>query len=162
MDLITDALIIALPLYLAARVQLPWPDRLALGGIFSLGIVIMLFSIIRIAVTNQHDSHPETSWLNLWSQIEASVAVVISALAPFRALFTRGNERKSYQYEEGTSNALPNRRRSGRSIGQTAIQLDERTSAYAKNGTIGFAGKACRDSTERILSMHVVGGHDTN
>lgn len=97
-DLITDAMVIALPLYLAMRVQLPWTQKLALAAVFSLGVVIMLFAIIRIVVTNQHNTHPETSWLNLWSQIEASVAVIISCFAPFKSLFTQ-RKLKSYEYQ---------------------------------------------------------------
>ena len=161
-DLITDAMIIALPLYLAMRVQLPWQEKSALAGIFSLGIIIMLFAIIRIAVTNQHNSHPETSWLNLWSQIEASVAVVVCSLAPFRSIFTHRKKNKSYQYDDsGPRRHTPNAMPSGRSIGQTAIPLDERSHAYAENGTIGVQGKHLGDSTERILRGYNVADKDT-
>ena len=160
MDLITDALIIALPLYLAMRVQLPLADKLALAGIFSLGFIIMLFAIIRIAVTNQHNSHPETSWLNLWSQIEASVAVIISALAPFKSLYTHRKNNKSYGYNDDSTPRRNNKNsnqglQSGRSIG-LAIPLDERNHAYADNGMIGVSGGRA-DSTERILqSPHIM------
>lgn len=143
------------------RVRLPWTQKLALGGVFSLGVVIMLFAIIRIVVTNQHNSHPETSWLNLWSQIEASVAVIISSLAPFKSLFTR---QKLKSYADGNSpHGMPHVR-SGRSTGnrmgpqQTAIPLDERSPAFAENGTIGFASKASGDSTEQILRGYDVDG----
>ena len=101
-------MIIALPLYLALRVQLPFTEKVALAGIFSLGGVIMLFAIIRIAVTNQHNSHPETCWLNLWSQIEASVAVIISSLAPFKALFAR-SKTTSYHFSGSDSHGGPGR-----------------------------------------------------
>ncbi|KAL6721081.1 hypothetical protein ACLMJK_000181 [Lecanora helva] len=153
-DLITDAMIIALPLYLALRVQLPWTQKLALAAIFSLGVVIMLFAIIRIVVTNQHNSHPETSWLNLWSQIEASVAVIISCLAPFKSLFTQ-RKLKSYEYQN-SPHGMPNVR-SGRLTGQkikpesNAIPLDDRSHTFAENGAIGLASGDPRDSTERIL-----------
>lgn len=147
-DIITDALIIALPLYLAFRVQRPLLQKLALGGIFSLGIVIIIFAIIRIAVTNQHNSHPETSWLNLWSQIEASVAVVISSLAPFKSFFSR---RKMNSSDDEMSPKGPRL-----STHPTAIQLDERSREIAvhQNGTIEFAGRG--DSTERILRGYEV------
>ncbi|MCJ1273487.1 hypothetical protein MMC21_001279 [Puttea exsequens] len=149
-DILTDAMIMALPLYLAMRVQLPWTQKLALGGIFSLGIIVILFAIIRIVVTNQHDSHPEVSWLNLWSQIEASVAVIISSLAPFKALFT--HRRKSSYQNDQSPHGIPNLRSRKSASGHAAsIPLDERSHTYAENGTIGFAGKASGDSTERIL-----------
>lgn len=155
-------MIIALPMYLAMHVQLPWTQKLALAGVFSLGIVIMLFAIIRIAVTNPRNAHPETSWLNLWSQIEASVAVIISSLAPFKALFTN-RQTKSYE-SNNPPHGIPPPVRSGRSRGSrmgqqpAAIPLDERSHAYAENGTIGFTGKGSGDSTDRILRGYDVNG----
>lgn len=140
-DLITDALIIALPLYLALRVQLPLIEKLALAGIFSLGGVIMLFAIIRIAVTDQHNSHPETSWLNLWSQIEASVAVIISSLAPFKALFARGKT-TSYHFSGSDSHG-------GRS--------NNRRSRGPLNSTGSRSGNLLR-SVDRDLPHEVGGG----
>lgn len=150
-DLITDAMIIALPLYLALRVQLPLADKLALAGIFSLGGVIMMFAIIRIAVTNQHNTHPETSWLNLWSQIEASVAVIISSLAPFKALFA---SRKTSSYRQSDSTG---KRRGAYDIsatdkptGPVHIPLDQRNHAFAERGTISFENGV--DSDEKLLN----------
>ena len=155
-------MIIVLPMYLAMRVQLPWTQKLALAGIFSLGVVIMVFAVIRIAVTNPHNTHPETSWLNLWSQIEASVAVIISALAPFKALFS---ERQGKSYESNQSpHGIP-AVRSGISTGsrkgqhQAAIPLDERSHVYAEHGMIGFKGKGSGDSTDRILREYDISGY---
>ena len=157
MDLITDAMIIALPLYLAFRVQLPLIEKLALAGIFSLGGVIMLFAIIRIAVTNQHNSHPETSWLNLWSQIETSVAVIISTLAPFKSLFTK-RKKLSYQHSDSNSRRTAPIRglKRGGSIDNMTIPLDERSARYPVTGATAFAERA--DSSEHILNnnSHIV------
>lgn len=136
------------------RVRLPLADKVALASILSLGVIIMLFAIIRIVVTNQNNSHPETSWLNLWSQIEASVAVIISALAPFKTLFTRQKKTASY----GNSNSTPWQKvqtgnttpgQLGRSTSQMGIPLNDRNHTYAEHGTIGVVGRA--DSTGRIL-----------
>jgi hypothetical protein len=87
MDILTDILIIALPMSLAYRVRLPGRTRLALAGVFALGGFIILFSIIRIIVTNAINKRPEVSWLNLWSAIEASISCIVCSLAPFKALF---------------------------------------------------------------------------
>src|ERR1700761_9497964 len=84
MDILTDLLIIALPMSLAMRVKLPWRTRISLCGIFALGGFIILFSVVRIIMTNMKDKRPEVSWLNLWSAVEASVACVVCNLAPFK------------------------------------------------------------------------------
>jgi hypothetical protein len=86
-DIFTDLLIIALPMSLALRVRLPLRSRVALCAVFALGGFIILFSIVRIVVTNTKNSRPELSWLALWSVIEASVACVVCNLAPFKVLF---------------------------------------------------------------------------
>ncbi|KAF2404903.1 hypothetical protein EJ06DRAFT_485279, partial [Trichodelitschia bisporula] len=88
LDIATDALIIALPMSLAWRVRLPFRTRLALSGVFALGGFIVLFAIIRVIVTDTKTSRPEVSWLNLWSAIESSIAVIVCNLAPFKTLFT--------------------------------------------------------------------------
>ena len=87
--MLTKAIVIALPLYLALKVKLPLHQRLALGAVFSLGIFVMIFAIVRIVVTNSNSSHPDPSWLNIWSQVEAAVALIVSSLAPFKVFFTQ-------------------------------------------------------------------------
>ena len=72
---------------LAWRVKLPWKPRLALFGVFSLGGVIIVFAIMRVAFVNKEHRQPEISWLNFWSAIEAGVACVVCNLAPFKILF---------------------------------------------------------------------------
>jgi hypothetical protein len=86
-DVLTDVMIIAIPMSLAWRVKLPWKPRLALFGVFSLGGVIIVFAIIRVVFTNKQHRQPEISWLNLWSAIEAGIACIVCNLAPFKVLF---------------------------------------------------------------------------
>ncbi|KAI9650537.1 hypothetical protein NHQ30_000553 [Ciborinia camelliae] len=47
----------------------------------------MAFAIIRVAVVSTASRQPDSSWLYMWSAIEPPVAVVISCLVSFRALF---------------------------------------------------------------------------
>ena len=93
----------------------------------------------------------------MWSQIEASVAVVISSLAPFKSLFS---QRKLNTSEEETSGKGLSGRSPGPRLGAypRAIQLDERSRDIAihQNGTIGLAGR--EDSMERILRGYDVSG----
>ncbi|KIW06247.1 uncharacterized protein PV09_02720 [Verruconis gallopava] len=86
-DILTDLLIMALPMSLAWRVKLPLKTRLALISVFSLGGLIIFFAIMRVIFTNKEHRQPEISWLNIWSAIEASVACIVCNLAPFKILF---------------------------------------------------------------------------
>lgn len=156
-DIITDAMIIALPLYLAFRVRLPLSQKLALAAVFSSGVLVMVFAVIRIILTNVSGEHPEVSWLNMWSQIEASIAVMISSVASFKALFTNRTKTKS-SYEDRKYPVIPSGRsglRNGgtrKSAPPSAIQLDERSKQYAvhEHGTIGMSAES-GESAERIL-----------
>ncbi|KAK0251910.1 hypothetical protein LTR91_006460 [Friedmanniomyces endolithicus] len=98
-DVITDVCIIALPIAIVARVHISPPQKVALIGVLSLGLIIIGFAIARIVVTDAQGTHPEISWLALWSAIESSVAVLVCCLASFKALFTgqrHGSSRQPY------------------------------------------------------------------
>ncbi|TID24074.1 putative agmatinase 1 [Venturia nashicola] len=86
-DILTDVLIIGLPMSLAMRARLTRRSRLAIIGVFFLGMFVVLFSVVRILVTNTNNTRPEPSWLALWSVVECSVACIVCNLAPFKVLF---------------------------------------------------------------------------
>ena len=89
----------ALPISLAWKVKLPWTSRLALFSVFSMGLLIIVFAVLRIVFTNTHDTRPELTWLAIWSVIESSVAAIVCNLAPFKILFSkRGNTYGSNSY----------------------------------------------------------------
>jgi len=92
------------------NVRISLRQKLALAGIFSLVIITMTFTIVRVAVVSSTTKQNEVTWLYLWSSIEQTVgaypmvaypspslcrvserstAIVVWCLAPFRALFTR-------------------------------------------------------------------------
>jgi hypothetical protein len=65
-----------------------WAQRLSLAAILGLGVIITIFSVVRIILTNASGRQPEISWLALWSSIESSVAVMVACLASFKVLLT--------------------------------------------------------------------------
>ena len=66
-------LVMALPLRLLWGLQINSRQKLALGGIFSLGIIIIIFAIVRVVEISATFNHVNPLWLALWSMIEASV-----------------------------------------------------------------------------------------
>ncbi|KAF7889869.1 uncharacterized protein EAF02_002284 [Botrytis sinoallii] len=87
LDVITDILIITIPVAILWKVKITPRHRMALYGLFSLTVITMAFAIIRVAVVTAASRQPDSSWLYMWSAIEPPVAVVISCLVSFRALF---------------------------------------------------------------------------
>ena len=76
----------AIPLTLALKAQIPTRQKLALAGVFSLGLIVTIFSIIRFALTSPARGTVSPSWIGGWSSIEQSVSVIVACLASFRVL----------------------------------------------------------------------------
>jgi hypothetical protein len=89
LDVATDLMIIAIPIFLVSRIRLDVKTKLAVGSVFLTGGFITSFAIVRIIVTNTHSVHPEVSWLNLWSAIECSIAVTVCCMMVFKQLLTK-------------------------------------------------------------------------
>lgn len=63
----------ALPLRLLWNLQINAKQKCALAGIFSLGVIIIIFAVVRVVETSATFNHVNPMWLALWSMIEASV-----------------------------------------------------------------------------------------
>ncbi|KAH7417947.1 hypothetical protein BKA64DRAFT_761729 [Cadophora sp. MPI-SDFR-AT-0126] len=101
LDILTDLAIIALPWRLLWIVKLSRKEKLAIGSIIRLGMIIVVFAIIRIIVTNTSATHPEVIWLALWSSIETSVAVVVVCLTSFKVFLKKGvKSRTGYRSQQ--------------------------------------------------------------
>ncbi|MCJ1244399.1 hypothetical protein MMC30_001597 [Trapelia coarctata] len=72
-DIICDVMIMALPLRLLWNLQINAKQKCALAGIFSLGVIIIIFAVVRVIETSATFNHVNPMWLALWSMIEASV-----------------------------------------------------------------------------------------
>ena len=89
-----------IPLTIALRSQIPPKQKLALVGIFSLGLIITVFSIIRFILNSPTRGVAGPSWLQAWSTVEQSVSVTVAYLASFRVLAIH-KRRKSKQSSSG-------------------------------------------------------------
>lgn len=121
--MITDFLIILIPLWLTFGLKMSLGQKLGLVGVLCLGVITMVFSAIRIIVTNTNSVHPEISWLALWSCIESSIAVIVACLTSFRILFTQLKKGSSYPGGYGgRSNNIANRYANHSKSGQRDLE----------------------------------------
>ncbi|KAF3400990.1 hypothetical protein DPV78_005095 [Talaromyces pinophilus] len=88
-DVISDFLIMAIPIKMLWGIQMRTKKKILLGVIFSLAIITVTFAIVRTTVVSGLTRMPDTSWLYMWSAIETTVALVVVSLASIRNLFTR-------------------------------------------------------------------------
>ncbi|CAG8975094.1 hypothetical protein HYALB_00008934 [Hymenoscyphus albidus] len=121
LDIITDALIISMPISMLWRVRMTIKRKLQLGGIFCLVILTIVVAIVRIAIVSSAagsnaNKQVEVTSHFIWHHIEASVAVLVACLASFRTLFAaKERERDAEQREQ--------RERAGRPAGPKARVL---------------------------------------
>ena len=86
-DILIDLMIMAMPLKLLYQVQISTKQKIALSGVFSMGMVIVVFSIIR-AVQVTTTARDDTFLLAFWGVLETTAAVIVGCLPPFKSLFT--------------------------------------------------------------------------
>ena len=65
--------VILVPVNLLRKVRLSVRKKLALGGLFSITVIIMVFAIIRVVVVSSYSHRPDQTWLYLWSGVEQAV-----------------------------------------------------------------------------------------
>ncbi|KAG7116484.1 hypothetical protein HYQ44_007103 [Verticillium longisporum] len=82
-DILTDILVMLLPLGLIRNLQMHMSRKLSIAGLFCLGWVCVAVSTIRVAylgrnaVEGSSFKQPATSWLALWGIVESAIAVII-------------------------------------------------------------------------------------
>ncbi|MCJ1246637.1 hypothetical protein MMC30_003846 [Trapelia coarctata] len=87
-DIITEALILILPINLLWKVKISLRQKLTLGAILSLTVFIIAVAIARIILVLDVASHLDVTWLNTLSVVEQGVAILVACLVSYRALFT--------------------------------------------------------------------------
>lgn len=93
-NILSDVIILALPwkaVYDMSKSQgLAMRQTIALFGIFSLGIVTVVFDIIRLVVLLQTPTTLDFSWnqvpASIWTDIEPSVAILVACMPVMRPL----------------------------------------------------------------------------
>ena len=100
---------ITIPVLILWRVHISLKRKLALGGILTLGIFMIICSIVRISAANIKNGQVDTTWVLLWLEIEGCVAVIVVSISAFRTLFT-SHRSSTDQMERRHLNEKPTRR----------------------------------------------------
>ncbi|KAF6240900.1 hypothetical protein HO173_000692 [Letharia columbiana] len=103
LDIVTDAFLISVPVLLLWNVRISIRRKLALCGILCLSVCTMIVSIIKVAGANTSTGGVDSSWVLLWYEIEAAVAIIVVSFTAFRALFVAHQALKYRTPAEDTS-----------------------------------------------------------
>jgi len=117
LDVLTDALIMSMPISILWKVRMSFTRKLQLAGVFSLVIITMVTSIIRVSVVSSalsNEHQVEITWLYMWHFVESSIALLVACLASFRTLFAvkerRTQEEERYESEQALRESGSRRR----------------------------------------------------
>ncbi|RDW60503.1 putative integral membrane protein (Pth11) [Aspergillus mulundensis] len=82
-----DAIIIALPLPILAKLQLKLRQKILLGMLFSLGFFVTIIQIIRIFTVKHLKTYTDSQAVILWSHVEVSLGIIISCVPTYGPYF---------------------------------------------------------------------------
>lgn len=110
----TDIIILLLPLPLVWKLEVPITQRLALVGVFTMGIFVVVTSCLRVTTLDLFATSPDNTYNIenvMWTIIEPNVAVICSCLPILRPLvvkFIPGLRSKSKSHGSyGTHGSMP-------------------------------------------------------
>ncbi|MCJ1469806.1 hypothetical protein MMC07_008448 [Pseudocyphellaria aurata] len=87
LDIMTDILIIAIPVQVLWNVRIKRRQKIILGATLCLSIVMVLTAIIRISAFRIGNENIDVIWGNFWQIVESCLAVAVVCLLAFRSIF---------------------------------------------------------------------------
>lgn len=144
-----------LPVRLLYGLHITLKQKLAIGTIFCLGAIVMIFSIIRLVSVFPliKASEPTASIsVALWSILVASVAVVIASLPPLKSLLAQRGDRTCSGEKTGTSSARKNA-----GTGHTSQNEQEREGHIRLQD---MSARGCYDSEEALTGTGITRTHE--
>ncbi|KAJ5279301.1 hypothetical protein N7478_004673 [Penicillium angulare] len=138
MNIATDVTLLALPMPLLSHLQLPRTQKIALMGVFAMGIFVVITSILRLSGLRTVASSTDTSYANVdasyWTAAECNVAIICASLPFLRPIISQVfpkllstnsyNNRYTSNQQTGTNRFAS--RRSARQPSQLFSQTDDR------------------------------------
>lgn len=87
MDIISDVLLISIPVLLLRTVQIKLRQKVGLGISLCLSSVMAVIAVTRMAGAKLDGGTVDIVWLAFWSQQECSIAIIMVSLSAFRSFF---------------------------------------------------------------------------
>ncbi|KAJ5654134.1 hypothetical protein N7490_001137 [Penicillium lividum] len=117
MNIATDVTLLLLPMPLLSALQLPRLQKIALMGVFAIGILVVITSILRLSSLSTVAKSSDTSYSNVgaayWTAAECNVAIICACLPFLRpivsVLFPKLLSTNSYNRYTGNDPITPNR-----------------------------------------------------
>ncbi|KAF7454460.1 hypothetical protein A1F94_001098 [Pyrenophora tritici-repentis] len=96
-DVATDLAVMFLPFRMTWNLRLPRSQKFGIFVLFGSGWICILFATLRVVQVSVKDGVPmipDPKWLEMWTVIETSMAVMIGCAPAFNALRSRRNNNR--------------------------------------------------------------------
>ncbi|KAF4457683.1 hypothetical protein F53441_443 [Fusarium austroafricanum] len=110
-DVLTDLLIMLLPLRLIFTLQIPLSRKCSIAALFCLGWICIIASTVRVTQIGQPGGQPTVPWLALWETIEAAI-IIITGPGLYRLAKLYSRSRRDYYAETSRTKTSHNKSRS--------------------------------------------------
>ena len=149
----TDVIIIIMPIWPVKGLNIPTRSKIALCGVFAVGIIVCITSILRFTTLNHSTSHTDIMWQSIassmWTVIEYNLGIIAASMPalrrPFASLFPLllGRRERSFTHHKWVDEA--NLTRAPSTISRASTKTSTRHStkpiawyddAYGKNNKV--------------------------
>ncbi|CAM1501952.1 Fc.00g039360.m01.CDS01 [Cosmosporella sp. VM-42] len=90
-NIISDIILFALPIPMVIKLQIPRRQKFGLLGIFAIGSLTVVTSIVRVSILPELLTNPDASWVvswaSVWIIVESNLLVICAALPTLRKFF---------------------------------------------------------------------------
>ncbi|KAG0646069.1 hypothetical protein D0Z07_8396, partial [Hyphodiscus hymeniophilus] len=91
LNIITDFIILVLPLHMLYKLNLPLRQKLVVGSIFSTGIFVIAICIVRITYIMSLQNNPDVTYSQgraaVWSSVELNIGILCNAVIVLKPFF---------------------------------------------------------------------------
>ncbi|SPQ24849.1 c38b474c-1d7b-47f4-8fe7-35bd6da4a404 [Thermothielavioides terrestris] len=147
-DVVTDLCIMAMPLRLIYNIKVSFKQKAGLVCVFSLGFVMIVFSIIRANQSLAQQGFVNLTLLMVWSTLAASISVFVGTLPALKVLIT--------------TNARSSANRSGHAGGSSAATTRITSATMQKNPTLSTPTNSVALGSLRRDSHNLKAGNMSN
>ncbi|KAH7016580.1 uncharacterized protein B0I36DRAFT_332652 [Microdochium trichocladiopsis] len=154
-DVLTDLLIMFLPLRLVLNLQMPLSRKLGIVGLFCLGWICIAASTIRVTQLANPGHQPTVPWLAVWGTIESAIAfITVSGPGLYRAAKLLSKTRRKYYVNEmyHDSNTGGNSKQGASRLGRSQIH-DDSVQLRSLGGTSAITAAASNSSEEELFGV---------
>ncbi|KAI0400452.1 hypothetical protein F4802DRAFT_584654 [Xylaria palmicola] len=144
LDVLTNFLIMLIPITLLWNVRIQRKKKIAIMGVFSLSLVTIAIAIARVAdigVTQKSNGLPDSTYLWFWSALQASLCIVVACSSAFRQLFTASEARSKKAAWSPTTSYYERLRSNFRSRGKKRNKSLYDISTATEMGTATSSGE---------------------